>query len=75
MNNNEKRYLVSTAEDFLYHGVRDAEVIAQSLVMTAGRHDIDLDSSDLMKVLNEASQNCANGKKTSGILGWYPGVK
>ena len=47
----------------------------QSLVMTASRHDIDLDQSDLLTVIREASRNCANGKKTSGILGWYPGVK
>ena len=75
MNNNEMRYLVSTAEDFLYHGIRDPEVIAQSLVMTASRHDIDLDQGDLLTVVREASRNFANGKKTSGIMGWYPGVK
>lgn len=71
MNNRQRDYLISTAEDFFYANVSNLDAIAMEVAMTADRHNINLTQSDLVDIVMEARLNYAKGKRTKGgLFGW-----
>jgi len=71
MNNRQRDYLISTAEDFFYANVNNMETIAMEVAMTANRHNIVLTRSDLIDIILEARLNYGKGKRTKGgLFGW-----
>jgi len=74
MTNGERRYLVSTAEDFFYRlGYTQSSVntALSSVLMTAERRGIDLTQDELEDIGMEARNNYFSKKKTKGFLGHY----
>jgi hypothetical protein len=71
MNDRERRYLVSTAEDFYYAGVDNPRTIAMALMTTVDSRGIDLTEADLLEIISEAHLNYVKGKKTKGFFGLY----
>jgi len=74
MNNSERKYLVSTAEDFFYQlGVTSSstQTAMMSVKMTAERRGTDYTNSDIAQIISEARDNYARGKKTKPFLGIF----
>jgi hypothetical protein len=71
MNNKQRGFLISTAEDFYYAHVHDTYTIASSIIMTAERRGIEITDIDVRNIIADAAVNYAKGKHTKGgLLGW-----
>lgn len=72
MNNGQRRFLVSTAEDNLYNHITDHIRLGDYLRATAQEHGIEMQEAEINELLREAILNYARGKRTRvrSLFGW-----